>query len=62
MKKNDGNGSNCPKRSILPSARTISHKFHTDFKNTSIKVTNMVTQWGQFLDHDFAQTPRHTVW
>ena len=47
----------CGFRDTLPSARTISHLFHTDIDVDSPEVTHMVTQWGQFLDHDITATP-----
>ena len=52
-------GSNCPSsNSLLPNARLVSHVFHTD--DTSAEdnsATHMVTQMGQFLDHDITLTP-----
>ena len=42
----------CAWRNTLPLARSISHHFHTDADIPSPDVTHMVTQWGQFLDHD----------
>ena len=53
----DNNNNGCAWRDTLPSARTISHHFHTDFNVPSTDVTHMVTQWGQFLDHDVTATP-----
>jgi len=52
---NEFNG--CGWRDTLPSARTISHIFHTDINLASPSSTHMVTQWGQFLDHDITGTP-----
>ena len=52
-----GNSNGCEPRTVLPSARTISHVFHTDLDIPSTDVTHMVTQWGQFLDHDITLTP-----
>ena len=49
----------CPKRTNLPSPRTISNKFHEDLDLPSTKNTHMVTQFGQYLDHDIAETPRY---
>ena len=55
---NNKNGNNgCGWRDTLPSARTVSHLFHTDTDIPSLAVTHMVTQWGQFLDHDITGTP-----
>ena len=54
---NGGNRNGCEPRTVLPSARTISHAFHTDLDIPSTDVTHMVTQWGQFLDHDITATP-----
>ena len=48
----------CPKRTNLPDPRTISNKFHEDENIPSTKVTHMVVQFGQYLDHDIAETPR----
>jgi len=42
----------------LPNARLVSTMFHSDDVDAaSDEVTHMVTQWGQFLDHDVALTP-----
>jgi len=42
----------------LPNARLVSALFHDDDVNAeSTEVTHMVTQWGQFLDHDIVLTP-----
>ena len=41
----------------LPLARTVSLTFHPDEDLPSQQVTHMVTQWGQFLDHDITLTP-----
>jgi len=42
----------------LPNARVVSTKFHEDDANAQdAKVTHMVTQFGQFLDHDLVLTP-----
>jgi len=51
--------SNCPSGSgILPNARLVSHVFHTDDPNAEDNLaTHMVTQMGQFLDHDITLTP-----
>merc|ERR1711962_1088968 len=51
----------CPKRTNLPSPRTISNRFHEDLDLPSTKNTHMVTQFGQYLDHDIAETPSHEV-
>ena len=44
---------------MIPGPRTISHQFHTSQDVDSTKFTHMVTQWGQFLDHDIALTPEN---
>ena len=49
----------CPQRTNLPSPREISHTFHTDNDIPSTQFTHMVTQFGQILDHDIADTPSH---
>ena len=49
----------CPKRAYLPSPRTISNKFAEDLDIPSTEITHMVTQFGQYLDHDIAETPRY---
>ena len=49
----------CPKRTQLPSPRLISDKFHKDRNVPSNEFTHMVMQFGQFLDHDVAETPQH---
>merc|ERR1712223_1799463 len=41
----------------LPSAREVSLAFHPDVPINSGVVTHMVTQLGQFLDHDITLTP-----
>ena len=42
----------------LPNARLVSTNFFTDNKNAEDKyVTHMVTQFGQFVDHDLVLTP-----
>ena len=41
----------------LPSARLVSLTFHPDTPVNSGAVTHMVTQLGQFLDHDITLTP-----
>ena len=52
---------NCPSSSSdggLPNARLVSHVFHTDDTTAEDNsVTHMVTQMGQFLDHDLVLTP-----
>ena len=45
----------------LPLARTVSITFHPDEDLPSQQVTHMVTQWGQFLDHDITLTPENEV-
>jgi len=49
---NSNSGSNA-----LPSAREVSLAFHPDVPINSGVVTHMVTQFGQFLDHDITLTP-----
>ena len=49
----------CPKRGTLPSARFVSHTFHTSENISSTDATHMLTQWGQFLDHDLTLTPEN---
>ena len=51
----------CAWRNTLPLARSISHHFHTDADIPSPDVTHMVTQWGQFLDHDITATAETSV-
>ena len=52
---------NCPSSSSdggLPNARLVSHVFHTDDTTAEDNsATHMVTQMGQFLDHDITLTP-----
>ena len=50
-------GVQTPRRSVdggtqLPSARDVSLTVHRDVNLTSTRITMMVMQWGQFLDHD----------
>ena len=45
----------------LPLARLVSLTFHPDSDLPSQAVTHMVTQWGQFLDHDITLTPENEV-
>jgi len=55
---NNKNGNNgCGWRDTLPSARTVSHLFFTNMSVPSPALTHMVTQFGQFLDHDVTGTP-----
>ena len=50
---------NCPSPGGgLPNARLVSHVFHTDDTTAEDNAaTHMVTQMGQFLDHDITLTP-----
>jgi hypothetical protein len=41
----------------LPNARLVSAVFHADSDIPDTKATHMVTQMGQFLDHDITLTP-----
>ncbi len=43
----------------LPSARLVSTVFHDDVDQPDHKLTHMVTQLGQFLDHDITLTPEY---
>lgn len=52
-------GSNVPRggfQSYLPNPRFISANVHFDANPTNPFVTNMVPQFGQFLDHDISKT------
>ncbi|XP_043188450.1 peroxidase-like [Amphibalanus amphitrite] len=40
----------------LPSARDVSLTVHRDVNLTSTRITMMVMQWGQFLDHDLTSS------
>ena len=51
----DGTTLGCPKRTSLPSPRTITNTLNTDIDIPSTQVTHMVAQFGQFLDHDFGK-------
>ena len=58
----DGGPNVCPTRSsTLPSPRYVSHTFHTSENISASTVTHMLTQWGQFLDHDITLTPENEV-
>ncbi len=41
----------------LPSARQISLAFHREFSQPDRRLTHMMAQFGQFLDHDIALSP-----
>ena len=45
----------CPRRTNLPGPREISHSFHKDSDVPSTQITHMVTQFGQFVDHDIGK-------
>ena len=46
---------------VLPSARFVSTNFHTSENVSATVATHMLTQWGQFLDHDITLTPEEEV-
>ena len=48
----------CPRRTNLPGPREISHSFHKDSNVPSTQITDMVTQFGQFVD----VTELHGFW
>ncbi len=43
----------------LPTPRLVSINIHKDTNRNEAKVTHMLTQFGQFLDHDLSLTPEH---
>ncbi|TRY80536.1 hypothetical protein TCAL_13143 [Tigriopus californicus] len=45
----------------LPNPRLVSTVFHPDVNAPSNQVTHMVTQFGQFLDHDLTLTPEADI-
>ena len=49
------------KRRLLPSPRLVSRLVHEpDRSGQEVpELTNMIQQWGQFLDHDITGTPAH---
>ena len=49
----------CPTRTELPSARLASNQLIGDSDLPSTLLTHMVTQFGQFLDHDVTLSPEH---
>ena len=58
----NGGTKGCPSRSsTLPSPRFVSHTFHTSENISTTSVTHMLTQWGQFLDHDITLTPEEHI-
>ena len=58
----NGGTKGCPSRSsTLPSPRFVSHTFHTSENISATSVTHMLTQWGQFLDHDITLTPEEHI-
>ena len=57
----DGDAQTCSKRGTLPTARYVSSTFHTSENISASAVTHMLTQWGQFLDHDITLTPENEV-
>ncbi|XP_037082057.1 peroxidase-like [Pollicipes pollicipes] len=54
-------GVQTPRRSVadgepLPSPRDVSMTVHRDVNLTSTRITMMVMQWGQFMDHDLTSS------
>lgn len=49
----------CPSnpKALLPNARRVSSQFHTNATVDDSVFTHMITQMGQFLDHDITFTP-----
>ena len=41
----------------LPNARFASSILHTDLDDPEIKVTALLMQWAQFVDHDISLSP-----
>ncbi|XP_040574499.1 salivary peroxidase/catechol oxidase [Lepeophtheirus salmonis] len=52
---------NCAQPGNLPNSRHVSTTFHPDSDVPSTLATHMVTQFGQYLDHDLSLTPENHV-
>ena len=47
----------CTQKCDIFLSRQVSHNFHTDTNAPDVRITTMVMQFGQFLDHDMTLTP-----